>query len=427
MILKPTNAGQCNGIAQVNAIPNTNWTYLWSNGVTTKKDSSLCGGNNWVKVSIPGTTCTVQLNMFIPVDSVIPCQPISNVVLTATNASANSCNASATVTTSSANNYVFHWSNGTFGTTVSNLCPGIVSVMVKDTVTKCTGTFSIPIHGDPSIQIPLKAYLNLKDATDTTNCDGSAKAIGFGGKPGYNYMYSSQNGTIITYDSVATNLCPGLYTLRVMDAAADTFFMDFLIAGPQNIIQNNNPTYIDSTIIDTLIAQVKQNCIIDFATIDSVWVNSKTYINSDSLMVSWSVRDTFGIHIVEVTYVITNAAGVFSLELSVFCPTKSTTSYFKATDQVYINYTEALSGLTEEQSIPINIYPNPSSGKVTIQALKTIDSGKIEVLTMDGQVFTSQDFDQLESMNIELPIPQGLYFIRLITEQGTSTYRVIKQ
>jgi Secretion system C-terminal sorting domain len=348
-------------------------------------------------------------------------------VLTATNASANSCNASATVTTSSANNYVFHWSNGTFGTTVSNLCPGIVSVMVKDTVTKCTGTFSIPIHGDPSIQIPLKAYLNLKDATDTTNCDGSAKAIGFGGKPGYNYMYSSQNGTIITYDSVATNLCPGLYTLRVMDAAADTFFMDFLIAGPQNIIQNNNPTYIDSTIIDTLIAQVKQNCIIDFATIDSVWVNSKTYINSDSLMVSWSVRDTFGIHIVEVTYVITNAAGVFSLELSVFCPTKSTTSYFKATDQVYINYTEALSGLTEEQSIPINIYPNPSSGKVTIQALKTIDSGKIEILTMDGQVFTSQDFNQLESMNIELPIPQGLYFIRLITEQGTSTYRVIKQ
>ena len=63
---------------------------------------------------------------------------------------------------------------------------------------------------------------------------------------------------------------------------------------------------------------------------------------------------------------------------------------------------------------PINIYPNPSNGNVTISLNKILNNSILKIVNSIGQELFNKQLEQLElQKNINLLLPSGIYFIRL--------------
>ncbi len=77
-------------------------------------------------------------------------------------------------------------------------------------------------------------------------------------------------------------------------------------------------------------------------------------------------------------------------------------------------------GISENNSIEsILVYPNPASGKVTIQSQNL--SGRIEVLNLHGQIiYSTETTDQITTIDVS-GYQKGIYFIRI----GNETQRLI--
>jgi hypothetical protein len=78
----------------------------------------------------------------------------------------------------------------------------------------------------------------------------------------------------------------------------------------------------------------------------------------------------------------------------------------------------------------INIYPNPTSNIINIEASTSsaTDKLKIEISNVIGQVLISENqTNQRSSFNIQ-NFPSGLYFIKLISEDNViETRKIIKE
>lgn len=82
-------------------------------------------------------------------------------------------------------------------------------------------------------------------------------------------------------------------------------------------------------------------------------------------------------------------------------------------------------GLDQNETMNINVFPNPTSGKVTINATSTFNS--IEVVNVMGQVVYSASLNQVSTHQIQLPESTGVYMINIISNSNTRTFRVIKK
>jgi hypothetical protein len=75
-------------------------------------------------------------------------------------------------------------------------------------------------------------------------------------------------------------------------------------------------------------------------------------------------------------------------------------------------------------------YPNPSDGKLTVafNLMKRLSNVKIEIKDLLGRKIAEKDFETALSENLEFDLKDqkpGVYFISLITEEGTETSKVI--
>jgi hypothetical protein len=76
-------------------------------------------------------------------------------------------------------------------------------------------------------------------------------------------------------------------------------------------------------------------------------------------------------------------------------------------------------GLSENEQSVVNVYPNPSNGKINIECSKKLKS--IRVFSPEGkQVFMSSDFSGTTfELNLE-HLQNGMYSITFQTEDGNS-------
>jgi hypothetical protein len=111
-------------------------------------------------------------------------------------------------------------------------------------------------------------------------------------------------------------------------------------------------------------------------------------------------------------------------------PTVTITYYAKITDtagcyaidSVKVFVDSCFVGVTEENiSTYINIYPNPSTGIFTLQ----MPEGEIEIYNALGEnIYSSKIFSKASEIDLDKQ-QNGIYFLRLKTEKGIETRKII--
>ncbi len=93
---------------------------------------------------------------------------------------------------------------------VTDLCPGTYYVIVTDDINSCSDTVEFWMYGPPPLNVQ---SMNVTNVNCTDTCNNIMTAIGTGGVQPYTYIWNTGANT----QSIA-NLCPGLYTVQIIDA-----------------------------------------------------------------------------------------------------------------------------------------------------------------------------------------------------------------
>jgi hypothetical protein len=83
--------------------------------------------------------------------------------------------------------------------------------------------------------------------------------------------------------------------------------------------------------------------------------------------------------------------------------------------------------ITAKNSIEFSMYPNPASSLVTVSlAENEWPIGEVKILSLDGKLFYSQPIGESKTSAINLKgIPTGLYFVRVNTQKGSKTEKLV--
>lgn len=83
-------------------------------------------------------------------------------------------------------------------------------------------------------------------------------------------------------------------------------------------------------------------------------------------------------------------------------------------------------GIEELLSSSINIYPNPTSGQLSI-SLEEATAGVLSIRNYLGQLITTEAFNSTQKLNISIDGPAGIYFLQVESDGQIITEKVVKQ
>ncbi|MBS1636544.1 MAG: gliding motility-associated C-terminal domain-containing protein [Bacteroidetes bacterium] len=200
---------QCNGQASIsNPVGGTpSYTLAWVNPVSTNTlITNLCPGSYTAQIT-DANNCL----LFMPVTITEP-QVIDDNELLSSSTCFGNCNGSIALSPTGGNGgYVYSWSDGTTGSSISNLCPGSYSVTITDAL-NCTFTANYNL---PSL-ITITSNTFATNNACFGNCSGSLLATNVaGGLPPYTYQWTDPLGQTTVQ---ANNLCNGTYSVTITDA-----------------------------------------------------------------------------------------------------------------------------------------------------------------------------------------------------------------
>ncbi len=266
--------------------------------------------------------------------------------------------------------------------------------------------------------MPVSNVFALPD--DEVNCIGEL-VIHTIGRP--DFTTDIDGGAAFMYSGyhLEQNLCAGVHTLNVSDACGNTVSTTFVIPIDSNYVFNN--PFIDSIAVDSLGATV-EDCDIYYNGIDTAFIDS-IFANGNTVTVIWNIVDSNGSNFDTSSYVLNNGNGVYYLQLSVFCPTKSLGEYFAVTEAIYFeNGDISTAGLAYLDDDLFELFPNPATDIVTIR-FETPDA-ELVLYDAQGKHIRTQKLISGESVSLA-QLETGVYFFELETEQGKTVKRVVKQ
>ncbi len=92
-------------------------------------------------------------------------------------------------------------------------------------------------------------------------------------------------------------------------------------------------------------------------------------------------------------------------------------------------FSETVSSTLTTEYSSLKIYPNPSSGSIKIAATQNIDKGRLAIYNISGARVMSEDIhssnDDYE-LNVSI-LPNGIYTVKVMSEQGVRTGKFVKQ
>jgi uncharacterized delta-60 repeat protein len=290
----------------------------------------------------------------------------------------------------------------------------------SDTIPNANGCDSI-ITLDLTIVPSLPLSVNIFSQPSAANSCVGTLGISTTGTP--DFTETIDGGSPITHSGyvLVENLCPGVHSLFTTNGCGDTLTSTFIIPVDSNYIFNN--PFIDSIAVDSLGATI-EDCDIYYNSIDTAFIDS-IFANGNTVTVIWNIVDSNGSNFDTSTYVLNNGNGVYYLQLSVFCPTKSIGDYFAVTETIYFeDGTISTADLTVLDDDLFELFPNPTNDLVTIR----FDFPKADLVMYDAQGKHIQTQTIISGDSISLShLETGVYFFELITEQGKTVKRVVKQ
>lgn len=233
-------SSQCNGLAYIKILTGTPpYNIQWNDPMaqTTDTAKSLCAGNYTVGIK-DALGCTISLTVSITTNSIIVSTPAI------TNANCGVCDGQATLTTTGGvAPYTYSWSNGQSTATVTNLCAGLYSVNVKDNL-GCETVVSVPVSNTNG---PTGATIASSNVTCNSLCDGAVTAVTpIGGTAPYTYLWLTSGQTT----STLSNLCRGVYYVKITDAAGCSLVDSVTISEPPPFLANQTTKIPSCTICD---------------------------------------------------------------------------------------------------------------------------------------------------------------------------------
>jgi len=78
--------------------------------------------------------------------------------------------------------------------------------------------------------------------------------------------------------------------------------------------------------------------------------------------------------------------------------------------------------------LSLNFYPNPTSGKVTVDLGKTYKVINVTVRNTLGQVVLTKTYKTTNQLSFEIDGAKGLYFVEIRTDEGkSSVFKIVKE
>ncbi len=249
--------GGNNGSATATAVGVGPFDFVWTDagGNTVHQDLGSMTPSTATGLSAGSYTVTVTDNNdgCVTTSVVTITQPTQlQVLISSTPASCNQTNGTATATPQGGvSPYDFVWTdinnvqlqvaNNVAGSnTLNNLAAGTYNVVVTD-ANGCLANVSIIVQGVPG---NLANTIASTSETCSGDCDGTATVNVNGGTGPYGYLWSPNAANQVT--PMASNLCPGTYTVVFTDANQCTDSATVTVTGPPAVTANAsaNPTTI---------------------------------------------------------------------------------------------------------------------------------------------------------------------------------------
>lgn len=184
------------------------YTFNWSNGATTEDLMDVSAGNYTVTVTgANGCTSTASVNL---TNNNPPISVTANIVANTTCTGGNG-SITATIVPASppgGGTYTYTWSNGSTGTSLTNLTPGSYTVTV-DGGGACTQTATFTVPNQPNLPV-------ISQTVTPANCgqsNGSVNVTVSGGVPPYTFNWSNGSTT-----EDLSNVAGGSYSVTVTGA-----------------------------------------------------------------------------------------------------------------------------------------------------------------------------------------------------------------
>ncbi|MEI6755373.1 MAG: leucine-rich repeat domain-containing protein, partial [Paludibacter sp.] len=116
--------------------------------------------------------------------------------------------------------------------------------------------------------------------------------------------------------------------------------------------------------------------------------------------------------------------GINKNTCTLYVPVGSYTKYLTATGWTdFINIIEGTSGINDISNEKIKIYPNPVIESFRIDGID--GNATLRLTDMDGKLLIEQMIQKSDFVSVG-KLPKGVYFVRLITNEGVVEKKVIK-
>lgn len=349
-------------------------SYLWSNGATTQNLAVTNSGTYYLIVS--NTSGIVDTSDFFLIT--VKAKPI---LITTASGPLNFCDGgSVTINVTGAPN--LFWSNGTTQSSVNFNSSGTVFVYGRDIDNYCQSDTSFFTF----IEFPKPNLVLTSNVSNNNICPGSSAILQATGATSYLWNTSDTLSSITVSAS-------GTYSVVGTDSngcsETDSIFIGLnpAVTGTQifgsNLVQPNS--------LQVYATQQNQGNSFTWAVNGGALVSGQ---NSNSISVLWG----------------SGGAGLITLQESNGLCTKN--------DTLQVNISGI--GIPDVNSEALYVHPNPTTGLFSI-SVNII--GLYELITPDGRILESGTAKKEYDLST---YPNGVYNLRLTTDEGTRVLKVVK-
>lgn len=393
-------ANQING----GSSPSYNWT-LNSNTISTSASYAAGVLNAGDVVSVTMTSNAACASPTTATASVTIANCSGPLSVTATSGSAVCAGSSATLTATGnggSGNYTYTWMPGNLSgasVTVSPATTTTYTVTVNDGSTTSTSTTTVTVNALPTANA----------GNDVTICTGGSATLTATG--GSNYTWSPAAGLSCTNcaQPVATPTSSAVYSVTVTDGNGCTATDEVVVSVSTTALAEVTITADDDTICAGSSYTFTASPV-NGGTPTYQWTLNGNNVgtNSASLVLANLAEDD------EIACVMTSSLG---------CVTNST-----ATSNT-LTVVDCSVGVLDiaKQNLNINVMPNPSTGLFFVNLADVTGNATVEVFNMQGQRVFTEATDKA-TLSVDLgEFGQGLYLMRVSTENGAATKKLIKE